>query len=483
MALALWVSLAFDAPRDRLAGAIASAMLLASALLIERGAGDRWRPVWQSAVLLLAVAVPTQFGWTWLPAARPAIVAIHRIAVALVSLATIIVLGEFAAPRWLAADGAWRRRVKHFLSVAIGCTLLLLALVLGLERSQFERHVGVPMALAATFAVAAALLLMVLLALVYAVWGERDPLQMTPSGRTAYVYAAEVLACLIVFHVRTTVPRLIPFGLIENWWTLVVMAVAFAGAGLAELFERRRLAVLAGPLARTALWAPLLPALAPLVGRFWHPDDVEGWLFQARYVPSEAVCFLAAVFYGLQATLKRSLGWGLLSSAAANLGLWLLWDRLHFDFFVHPQLWLIPPALAALVAEHLNRDRLSSEQGAALRYVALSIIYVSSTADVFISHVGTDISLPLVLVLMGLSVCGVLAGMLLRVRSFLYLGVTFLLVDLSIMIYHAAWDLDHTWVFWTAGICVGLAILALFGLFEKRRNELEHAVERFKHWQ
>jgi uncharacterized integral membrane protein len=343
--------------------------------------------------------------------------------------------------------------------------------------------VGVPMSLAATGAVAAVLLGMLLLALVYAVWGARDPLQLTPRGRTAYVYAAELLAGLIVFHVRTTVPRLIPFGLLENWWTLVVMAVAFAGAGLAEWFERRRLAVLAEPLARTALWAPLLPALAPLVGRLWHPAHVERWLFEARYVPSEAVCFLVATFYGLQATLKRSLGWGLLSAAAGNLGLWLLWDRLHFDFFVHPQLWLIPAALPMLVAEHINRDRLSAEQGAAVRYLALAIVYVSSTADVFISHVGTDISLPLVLVLMGLSVCGVLAGMLLRVRSFLYLGVTFLMVDLSIMIYHAAWDLRHAWVFWAAGIAVGLAIFVLFALFEKRRNDLLHALEQFKQWQ
>jgi uncharacterized integral membrane protein len=151
---------------------------------------------------------------------------------------------------------------------------------------------------------------------------------------------------------------------------------------------------------------------------------------------------------------------------------------LRLDLLVHPQLWLIPPALAVLASEYLNRDRLTRQQSSAIRYLALSVVYVSSTADVFISHVGHDISLPLVLVLLGLSVLGILVGMLLDVRPFVYLGFTFLLVDLSIMVYHAAWDLGHAWVFWTACIAVGAAILALFAVFEKRRNEAADRADR-----
>jgi hypothetical protein len=71
---------------------------------------------------------------------------------------------------------------------------------------------------------------------------------------------------------------------------------------------------------------------------------------------------------------------------------------------------------------------------------------------------------------------------LLRVRSFLYLGVTFLLVDLSVVIYHAAWDRGQMWVFWLSGIAVGAAIIALFAVFEKRRNDLRLAIDRFKQW-
>ena len=78
---------------------------------------------------------------------------------------------------------------------------------------------------------------------------------------------------------------------------------------------------------------------------------------------------------------------------------------------------------------------------------------------------------------------GVLTGILLRVRSFLYLGATFLLLDLISMIWYAAVDLRHTWIWYACGIILGAAIIALFAVFEKRRNDVLAAVERFKDWE
>ena len=46
--------------------------------------------------------------------------------------------------------------------------------------------------------------------------------------------------------------------------------------------------------------------------------------------------------------------------------------------------------------------------------------------------------------LAGLSIVGVLAGILLRVRAFLYLGMTFLVVALMTIIWHAAEQ--WTWI-------------------------------------
>ena len=120
------------------------------------------------------------------------------------------------------------------------------------------------------------------------------------------------------------------------------------------------------------------------------------------------------LFYGVMAVRKRSLGLAALAVVTGNMGLWVLWHRCGWDFLEHPQLWLIPLALAVLVAEHLDRRRLSEPQRAAIRYLALSVIYVSSTTE-FWRHIGQSAVLPLVTIL--LAVLGVLAGILLRVRS------------------------------------------------------------------
>ena len=67
------------------------------------------------------------------------------------------------------------------------------------------------------------------------------------------------------------------------------------------------------------------------------------------------------------------------------------------------------------------------------------IIYVSSTADIFINGVAEAPWLPLVLA--GLSIAGIFAGILLRVRAFLYLGTSFLVLALLTIIWYAAVDL------------------------------------------
>src|SRR5204863_6472255 len=126
---------------------------------------------------------------------------------------------------------------------------------------------------------------------------------------------------------------------------------------------------------------------------------------------------------------------------------------------VHPQAWLIPLALIVLAAEHVNRDRLTRGQSLSVRYLGLLLIYVSSTADMFIAGLGNSVLMPVVLAL--LSVLGVLAGILLQIRSFLFLGVAFLLLDIFAMIWHAAVDRYQTWVWWASGVVLGAAVMAL----------------------
>jgi hypothetical protein len=99
----------------------------------------------------------------------------------------------------------------------------------------------------------------------------------------------------------------------------------------------------------------------------------------------------------------------------------------------------------------------------------------------FITGVAQAPWLPLVLA--GFSLAGLFAGILLHVRAFLYLGATFLTVSLLAIIWHAAHDLDQTWIWYASGIVVGALIIALFATFEKKRHEVLALVDRVRSWE
>jgi hypothetical protein len=194
------------------------------------------------------------------------------------------------------------------------------------------------------------------------------------------------------------------------------------------------------------------------------------------------VLISVGALYAALSILRKSFLYGVLAALAANGSLWYLLSRGQgLSLTQHPQLWLIPPAISALVAGYINRKRLSDAQLSALRYAAAIVIYVSSTADVFINGVANAPWLPAVLA--GLSILGVLAGILLRVRAFLYLGTAFLVVAILTVIWHAAVHEHQTWILWVAGIVTGILIIALFGLFEKRRDDVLRVVDQLKQWE
>src|SRR5439155_2423362 len=152
--------------------------------------------------------------------------------------------------------------------------------------------------------------------------------------------------------------------------------------------------------------------------------------------------FVTALELTGMAIARRSFFHSLAASLTANVGLWLLLSHHRVGIFLHPQLWLIPLGLIVLVSEYVNSEHLQREQRLALRYAGLLLLYVSSTADLFLNGVGASVVLPLALSV--LSVLGVLAGLMLRVRAFLFLGVLFLAVDVMSMIWYAAVDRTQT---------------------------------------
>ena len=322
-----------------------------------------------------------------------------------------------------------------------------------------------PLDTVAIMVVFAALIVLFSAALIFAVLPGADPFGLSERGRMAYVYGAEALLGLMFVHLRLTMPDLFRVGLFAGYWPFVVMGLAFLGAP-ERVFRASRPAGAGRAAGRTGIGLPLLPVLAY-------------WLIPTLNYAS--VWFLSGLLYATISVLRRSFHFALLAALSANAGLWVV---LHYhDVFLwrHPQLWLIPPALILLVAEHLNRERLGHYQSMALRYLALTVVYVSSTADLFLVGLGKSWILPLVLIV--LCVIGILLGMLLRVRAFLFLGSAFLVLTIVLMIWHAGVDQRQAWILWSSGIVLGAAIVAMFGVFEKRRDDVLHLVEQLKQWQ
>ena len=51
------------------------------------------------------------------------------------------------------------------------------------------------------------------------------------------------------------------------------------------------------------------------------------------------------------------------------------------------------------------------------------------------------------------------------------------------MIWHASANLGWTWLWYVAGIALGLMIIVLFAVFEKRRGQMLQLLEGLKAWQ
>jgi hypothetical protein len=102
------------------------------------------------------------------------------------------------------------------------------------------------------------------------------------------------------------------------------------------------------------------------------------------------------------------------------------------------------------------------------------------TADIFLVGVANAPWLPLVLA--GLSVAGMFTGIAFRFRSFLQLGFGFLCLSMLTIIWHAAANLGWVWVWYVAGIALGLMIIVVFAIFEKKRTEMGALLDNLRSW-
>jgi hypothetical protein len=496
--LALWISCTRDTVAERLLAPASALLLILAFWLMARSTGAA-QPTSDTvirpnhlrlATLILGSILALFLGWAILDP-FDLHVSLLRHAVLLTTLGGITVLYGVGLPRLLSAAGSWNAAGRNLARVYWLLSLLVVATMTAHEYLLYQPRVHTySMDLWAIGVVAITMVALIASSVWFALRPAHDPFTLPERRRTLYVYAAEFLLFLLFFHLRVSAPVLFG-GSLRQYAPIILMGIAFLGVGLSELFSRQNLPVLAIPLQKTGIFLPLIPLLTFWfsTGDLWQlilgtrtstPQSVPAQSLDfARY---SVYWFLAGGLYVMVGALRRSPWFALLAALAVNFGFWsLLFHNRDFGvgFFAHPQLWLIPVAVIVLVAEYINRDRLAPSASQTLRYFGLVVIYLSSTTDLFIA--GLD-DLAMSLVLLVLSLIGILAGIQLRIKAFLFTGLVFLVLVIFARIWHAAVDLRQTWVWWAALIALGAAILALFAVFEKRRTDVLRMLDEFKNW-
>lgn len=455
----------------RIAGAVSLFLLLPAVAMLNQE--RRGANLALFSLLLGAVAV-VNAGWSQLSLDSSQFAWLEIAIRATVALAVVAFAYGTIAVRFIEREGTWFPVVRRAAVMVVICTIGTLLWSLGLEaiyaaEVNFDRLAGVTVFSPGMVAQVAVVLVGLAATLVsIALSPGHDPLGLSERGRLAYVYAAEFVLTLTFVHIRFTRPEWFQ-GYFLPYWPLIIMAIACSGRLIAVWARRANLPVLADPLEKTGAALPLLPAVG------FHLLNFDT---QVSYSVSLLV---VAAFYFVLALVRRRPIYVVAAVISGNAMLWALFQEQTWSFWNHPQLWLIPPALSTLVAAQLNRLRLSDDQLTAIRYCSAAVIYVSSTGEMFMR--GVDEHLWPVMVVAGISIVGALIGIATRVRAFLYLGSAFLLLSMVSMVWHASAAINEVWPWWAFGILSGVALLVMFGVFEKKRDDVSRVLDGLRQWE
>lgn len=475
MAFAFGVSIRH--PQITLRAIVCIVPLMGVMAMMLLGLNRTWRSL-RDYTLALLYCCPLLVSWIWImpdsPVAWLARVVGYLEAFGVIAIAAGIFISRHKEPviaedqgRALTIDMYDWRVIIRYSIIITGLLACLAILLLSISEVQvLLRKTTLPFTQPMVIGMIVSYAALLLWCVFIAVNNRFDPLNTRMIHRGNYIYGAQVLGGLLALHIRVSMPWLF-HGFVTQHWPLAVLGIAVAGITAGEMCVRRKLPVIGMPLIRTGMVLPIVPC-AEL---FIHASRIHYSL----------VLLAVGAIYAVLATMKRSMIMGILAALSLNGSLWyLLHHTPGLGITEHPQLWIIPLAFAVLAAGFLNRRQLTDEQSRFIHYGCLLAIYLSSTMDVFLIGVANAPWLPLVLA--GLSIIGIFIGLARHIRSYLFLGTGFLCLSLLTMIWHAASNLGWTWVWYVAGIALGVGIITVFALFEKKKNEMTKVIEEVKDW-
>lgn len=311
----------------------------------------------------------------------------------------------------------------------------------------------------------------------FAAWPQGWDRFANPSLRTVAVYAAEIVIAVWCASTYYQFPDLFSRGLFLNWWPVILFAIAFASTLLGEWLKQIQLPLLADPIRRSSLLLPIIP----LAGVWAIQSDRTAMLW-SDFERFAVLLLIASSLYGLHGWMRGSVALRGLSACLVLLGFWsFLHSNPDMRFFEHPQFWLMPPAICSLIFIEWNRSRLDETVVTAVRYLSILVAYLSSTSEIFFRSFEGNLWPPIFLSFWAVS--GIMAGIVLRVRAFLFCGLVFVAIGLFGMVWHAAQAIEQVWPWWAFGIATGVSLIFMLGYFEKNRPRIINYLEELKSWQ
>ena len=219
------------------------------------------------------------------------------------------------------------------------------------------------------------------------------------SPDSNWVYANIMLIIGMGFYLRMIALGSSPVGL---WDTALLIAFAYALFFLQRVFPSK-------PLLNLALFMPLLALMTV-------PFQLESFAASATLMVTGCLYLLIRRYTQKQFPVYLAL-------LAFNVGLYL-WIPGIAEVSRLIQVYVIPAALSLLILLQLHRHELKPGVLMSTRLAATSTVYAAATLDVFLLPDTGVFILALLL-----SFVGILMGISLRIRAFLYAGVCFLLLN------------------------------------------------------
>ena len=228
-------------------------------------------------------------------------------------------------------------------------------------------------------------------------WWQHHPGRANQNA--TFVYGLAVLIAWLSIYLRLSWVGLAPLSV---WDTAVLMGSSYVLLAIWHLYPTY-------PLYYLTL---VIPALAVLT----VPLQLES-------VPASSALIAAAVLYLLMPRRSQQSLPLYLGLLALNIGFYLWIPGLAHDYKLL-QLYTVPAAISLLFMLQLHHLELKPSTLNAIRLVALSTLYASATLDVFLQE-----SLGIFMLALLLSLMGIVLGIALRIRAFLYSGTVFLVLN------------------------------------------------------